>query len=118
MNKKEKEDLSDAIGNGILRGFAWIIGAIAVSLIIITIVIVGITFYSNHQQQQCLKDGTCITATTGSIQSTTSNVWSCHDGCIFSEWAIYGEENNLTKPTTMYDSCASRCWKEYGGGEQ
>ena len=38
------------------------------------------------------------------------SVTNCWDGCIFAERTI---NNNLTKPTELYNECSDYCWKEF-----
>ena len=56
MNKK---DLTQAIEEGIFKGFWKPIFYFIVAIFIVELIIVGLMFYGNYKENKCLKDGTC-----------------------------------------------------------
>lgn len=41
------------------------------------------------------------------------NKWDCEEGCIYAERFVFGEDNNLTKPSDLYNNCSAKCRGEY-----
>lgn len=64
MDKKEKEELSEAIGDGILDGFTKIVWQIAIASIVVIVAILSITFIGNYwtdyELEKCVERGECI----------------------------------------------------------
>ena len=48
-----------------------------------------------------------------SISETQNNaLWACRDGCLYSDWQVYGRKNR-TDASPMYINCSGSCWQRY-----